>query len=218
MFLGWFQKSYLLDKTLFVHNIDAEILKALSMQVEVSSNKYHLLWGSVISFHMERIHIKLTRYQRKIDNIFHKINIQFNLTGTTKLYLCYLRIEIQTVSCFDHYVPNIINFLSILASKVSCSFPKKISGNLSDDEHVFRTASQVLRNWENIYSNILISNHENPAKFSNMETNNGVNLKNWWIYTYQVLQFPMDSKIWTCFQRTGSANLSSKPRGLTIWL
>ena len=78
--LGWFQESYLLDKTLFVHNIDAEILKALSMQVEVSSNKYHLLWGSVISFHMYRIHIKLTRYQRKINN---KINIQFNLTGTT---------------------------------------------------------------------------------------------------------------------------------------
>ena len=64
----------------FVHNIHAEILKALSMQVEVSSNKYHLLWGSVIGFHMERIHIKLTCYQRKIDN---KINIQFNLTGTT---------------------------------------------------------------------------------------------------------------------------------------
>ena len=85
LFLGWFQESYLLDKTLFVHNIDAEILKALSMQVEVSSNKYHLLWGSLISFHMERIHIKLTRYQRKIDNIFHKMNIQFNLTGTIKL-------------------------------------------------------------------------------------------------------------------------------------
>ena len=44
-------------------------------------------------------------------------------------------------------------------------------------------------------SNMLISNQENPAKFSNMETNNGVNLKNWGIYTYQVLQFPMDSKI-----------------------
>ena len=28
-------------------------------------------------------------------------------------------------------------------------------------------------------SNMLISNQENPAKFSNMETNNGVNLKNW---------------------------------------
>ena len=151
MFCFWFLESYLLDKTLFVHNIDAEILKALSMQVEVSSNRYHLLWGSVISFHMERIHIKLTRYQRKIDNIFHKINIQFNLTGTTKLYLCYLRIEIQTVSCLDYYVPNIINFPSILVSKVSCSLPIKawkFSGNLSDDEHVFRTASQVLGNWE----------------------------------------------------------------------
>ena len=137
--LGWFQESYLLDKTLFVHNIDAEILKALSMQVEVSSNKYHLLWGSVISFHMERIHIKLTRYQRKIDNIFHKINIQFNLTGTTKLYLCYLRIEIQTVSYFDYYFPSIINFPSILASKVCCLLPIKawkFSGHLSDDEHV----------------------------------------------------------------------------------
>ena len=156
----------------------------LRMQVEVSSNRYHLLWGSLISFHMKRIHIKLTRYQRKIDNIFHKINIQFNLTGTTKLYLCYLRIEIQTVSCFDYYVPNIINFPSILASKVSCSLPIKawkFSGNLSDDEHVFRTASQVLRDWEDIYSNMLISNQENPAKFSNMETNNEVNLKNWWI-------------------------------------
>ena len=88
MFCFWFQKGdlfYLLDKILFVHNIDAEILKALSMQVEVSSNKYHLLRGSLISFHMERIHIKLTRYQRKIDNIFHKMNIQFNLTGTIKL-------------------------------------------------------------------------------------------------------------------------------------
>ena len=139
LFLGWFQESYLLDKTLFVHNIDAEILKALSMQVEVSSNKYHLLWGSVISFHMERIHIKLTRYQRKIDNIFHKINIQFNLTGTTKLYLCYLRIEIQTVSYFDYYFPSIINFPSILASKVCCLLPIKawkFSGHLSDDEHV----------------------------------------------------------------------------------
>ena len=221
MFCFWFLESYLLDKTLFVHNIDAEILKALSMQVEVSSNRYHLLWGSVISFHMERIHIKLTRYQRKIDNIFHKINIQFNLTGTTKLYLCYLRIEIQTVSCLDYYVPNIINFPSILVSKVSCSLPIKawkFSGNLSDDEHVFRTASQVLRDWEDIYSKMLISNQENPAKFSNMETNNGVNLKNWWIYTYQVLQFPMDSKIWTCFPQTGSADLSTKLRGLTIWL
>ena len=83
--LGWFQESYLLDKTLFVHNIHAEILKALSMQVKVSSNKYHLLRGSLISFHMERIHIKLTRYQRKIDNIFHKRNIQFNLMGNIKL-------------------------------------------------------------------------------------------------------------------------------------
>ena len=143
LFLGWFQESYLLDKTLFVHNIDAEILNALSMQVEVSSNKYHLkyhlLWGSLISFHMERIQIKLTRYQRKIDNIFHKINIQFNLTGTTKLYLCYLRIEIQTVSYFDYYFPSIINFPSILASKVCCLLPIKawkFSGHLSDDEHV----------------------------------------------------------------------------------
>ena len=85
MFCFWFLESYLLDKTLFVHNIDAEILKALSMQVEVSSNKYHLLWGSVINFHMKRIHIKLTRYQRKIDNIFHKRNIQFNLMGNIKL-------------------------------------------------------------------------------------------------------------------------------------
>ena len=139
LFLGWFQESYLLNKTLFVHNIDAEILKALSMQVEVSSNKYHLLWGSLISFHMKRIHIKLTRYQRKIDNIFHKINIQFNLTGTTKLYLCYLRIEIQTVSYFDYYFPSIINFPSILASKVCCLLPIKawkFSGHLSDDEHV----------------------------------------------------------------------------------
>ena len=59
--LGWFQESYLLDKTLFVHNIHAEILKALSMQVKVSSNKYHLLRGSLIIFHMERIHIKLKR-------------------------------------------------------------------------------------------------------------------------------------------------------------
>ena len=58
MFCFWFLESYLLDKTLFVHNIDAEILKALSMQVEFRSNKYHLLWGSVISFRMERIHIK----------------------------------------------------------------------------------------------------------------------------------------------------------------
>ena len=104
---------------------------------------------------------------------------------------------------------------------VSLSLPIKawkFSGNLSDDEHVSHTASQVLWNWENIYSNMLISNQENPAKLSNMETNNGVNLKNWWIYTYQVLQFPMDSKIWTCFQQTGSADLSTKPRGLTIWL
>ena len=87
-FCFWFQKGdlfYLLDKILFVHNIHAEILKALSMQVEVSSNKYHLLWGSLISFHMERIHIKLTRYQRKIDNIFHKRNIQLNLMGNIKL-------------------------------------------------------------------------------------------------------------------------------------
>ena len=94
----------------------------------------------------------------------------------------------------------------------------KIFRKLSDDEHVFRTASQVLGNWENIYSNMIISNQENPAKFSNMESNNGVNLKNWWIYTYQVLQFPMDSKIWTSFPQTGSADLSTKLRGLTIWL
>ena len=132
-----------------------------------------------------------------------------------------MRIEIQTVSSFDYYIQNITNFSSILASKVSCSLPIKawkFSGNLSDDEHVSRTASQVLGNWENIYSNMLISNQENPAKFSNMETNNGVNLKNWGIYTYQVLQFSMDSKIWTCFQQTGRADLSTKPRGLTIWL
>ena len=67
---------------------------------------------------------------------------------------------------------------------VSFSLPIKawkFSGNLSDDEHVFRTASQVLRDWEDIYSKMLISNQENPAKFSDMETNNEVNLKNWWI-------------------------------------
>ena len=67
---------------------------------------------------------------------------------------------------------------------VSLSLPIKawkFSGNLSDDEHVSRTASQVLWNWGNIYSNMLISNQENPAKFSSMEINNGVNLKNWWI-------------------------------------
>ena len=79
------RKAYLLDKILFVHNIHAVKFSKLSMQVEVSSNRYHLLWGSLISFHMKRIHIKLTRYQRKIDNIFHKRNIQFNLMGNIKL-------------------------------------------------------------------------------------------------------------------------------------
>ena len=143
LFLGWFQESnYLLDKTLFVHNIDAEILKALGMQVEVSSKKYHLLWGSVISFHMERIHIKLKRYQRKIDNIFHKINIQFNLTGTTKLYLCYLRIEIQTVSV-DSGIQSLL-FVAHQSLKIFRTFVRWRA--------CFRTASQVLRDWEDQFT------------------------------------------------------------------
>ena len=51
MFCFWFHESYLLDKyCLWLHNFHAEMLNVQSFQVEVSSNKHHLLWGSLISF------------------------------------------------------------------------------------------------------------------------------------------------------------------------
>ena len=141
MFCFWFLESYLLDKILFVHNIHAKMLNAQSFQVEASSNKYHLLWGSLISFHMERIHIKLTRLIKGRSIIFfHMMHIQLT-SQELKNCTCIIWGTNPNCSTFWYYFLCYINFPSILVCRVSCcSLPVKVwkfSGNVSYNEHVF---------------------------------------------------------------------------------